>query len=61
MIHNSFEFVNSTNCCTGKFCPQEILMHLFPHDLFIDCGNHISEIKVKNIRQKFFSAFASQN
>lgn len=27
-------------------------MHLFPHDLFIDCGNHISEIKVKNIRQK---------
>lgn len=36
-------------------------MHLFSHDLFIDCGNHISEIKVKNIRQKSFSAFASQN
>lgn len=36
-------------------------MHLFPHDLFIDCGNNISEIKVKNIRQKSFSAFASQN
>lgn len=29
--------------------------------LFIDCGNHISEIKDKNIRQKSFSAFASQN
>lgn len=34
-------------------------MYFFFYDLFIDCGNYILEIKVKNIRYKSFSVFVS--